>query len=148
MTTKWTIATGLSLAIVIFASGLASAAGQRQDRPRACEPSPSSNASVSGALFVSVPHRLSKPEALRRLKTGLAGLQKDYGFLFTLQEESWTGYQLRFRASVLGQLASGTIDVTDRQVCLEVFLPWLLAPFAEAAKPVIIRHGTSMLEKK
>jgi hypothetical protein len=48
----------------------------------------------------------------------------------------------------MGQRASGTIDVYDAGVRLEVTLPWLLARFAHGAQRVIGQKGTLMLEKK
>jgi len=45
-------------------------------------------------------------------------------------------------------VASGTIDVADDHVDLEVILPWLLAKVAEAIQPLIRREGTLLLEKK
>jgi hypothetical protein len=48
----------------------------------------------------------------------------------------------------LGQLASGSIDVAEDHVRLEVFLPWLLAVLAETVHPLIRKEGTLLLEKK
>jgi hypothetical protein len=48
----------------------------------------------------------------------------------------------------LGQTASGTIDVAQDHVRLEVTLPGLLAAFAEKIAPAIRKEGTLMLEKK
>jgi len=108
-----------------------------------------SAASAARPLIVWFSHRLGKREALRRVKTGLEGIVRTYsGLLFSIQEETWTDAHLHFRVSVIGQPASGTIDVTDRRVCLEAFLPWLLAPLADAALPAIRRTGVSILEKK
>ena len=103
---------------------------------------------MSKPLAVSIPHRLGKEEAVRRLKSGLGDAQSKFGHLFALQEETWTGDRLQFRISALGQVASGTIDVADDHVDLEVILPWLLAKVAEAIQPLIRREGTLLLEKK
>jgi hypothetical protein len=97
---------------------------------------------------VSIPHHLARPEALRRLKSGLASLQREYSYLFAIQDEKWSGYHLAFRASVMGQPADGTIDVTAGSVYLAVVLPWLFAVMARAAEPLIVREGTAMLERK
>jgi Putative polyhydroxyalkanoic acid system protein (PHA_gran_rgn) len=97
---------------------------------------------------VAIPHHLPRPEALRRLKSGLASLQREYGYLFAIQDEKWSGYHLAFRASVMGQPADGTIDVTTSSVYLAVVLPWLFAVMARAAEPLIVREGTAMLERK
>ena len=52
-----------------------------------------------------------------------------------------------FRASMLGQNTTGTIDVTENQVRLEVQLPWLLSLLANRAKALVEKQGTLMLEK-
>ena len=103
---------------------------------------------MSKPLVVSIPHRLGKAEAMRRLKSGLGSVRANYSHLFAVQEESWTGDRLQFRVSALGQVASGTIDVADDHVNLQVFLPWLLAKVAAAIQPLVRKEGTLLLEKK
>jgi Putative polyhydroxyalkanoic acid system protein (PHA_gran_rgn) len=103
---------------------------------------------VSKPLVVSIPHRLGEEEALRRLKNGLSGASANFGHLFKIEEEIWTGHHLQYRVSALGQVASGSIDVAEDHVRLEVFLPWLLAMLAETLQPLVRNEGTSLLEKK
>jgi Putative polyhydroxyalkanoic acid system protein (PHA_gran_rgn) len=103
---------------------------------------------MSSPLVVSIPHRLGREEAVRRLKSGLASVRTSYSALFSINEESWTGDHLVFRVSALGQSAAGSIDVADDHVRLEVTLPWLLAKLAEKITPAIRKEGTLMLEKK
>ena len=103
---------------------------------------------MSKPLVVSVPHHLGKEEALRRLKNGLGQAGASFGHLFSIQEETWIDNHLQFRISALGQTASGSIDVADDHVRLEVFLPWLLAKVAETLQPLIRKEGTLLLEKK
>ncbi len=103
---------------------------------------------MSKPLIVSIPHRLGKDEATRRLKAGLGNVRTNFGQLFTVQDETWTGDHLQFGVSALGQAVSGTIDVADEHVTLEVVLPWLLATIAATLQPLIRREGTLMLEKK
>lgn len=103
---------------------------------------------MSKPLFVSIPHHLGKEEAARRLKSGLSSARTQFAHLFTVQEEVWSGDHLDFRVSALGQALSGTIDVADDCVNLQVVLPWLLAKLAQAIQPLIRKEGTLMLEKK
>jgi hypothetical protein len=103
---------------------------------------------MSQPLVVSIPHRLGKDEALRRLKNGLGNAGANFGHLFFVQEESWIDNHLRFRISVLGQAATGAIDVADDHVRLELFLPWLLAKLVETFQPIIRKEGALLLEKK
>jgi hypothetical protein len=99
-------------------------------------------------LIISIPHSLGKEEAIRRLKSGLATAQSQFHQLFTVQEEIWSGDRLAFRVAALGQTASGTIDVAEDHVRLEVVLPWLLAKVAQQIQRVVNAQGTLMLEKK
>jgi hypothetical protein len=99
-------------------------------------------------LVVSIPHRLGKDEAVRRLKTGLGKAQTHYSHLFSVQQEVWTGDRLQFHVTALGQAANGVIDVREDHVLLEVTLPWLLHKIAERIAPMIKKEGVLMLEKK
>ena len=99
-------------------------------------------------LIVNIPHRLGKDEALRRIKDGLGRGRAEFARLLTIEEETWTGDRLTFSVKAIGQRASGTIDVYEQAVRLEVTLPWLLAHFAHAAQRVIGQKGQLMLEKK
>jgi hypothetical protein len=103
---------------------------------------------MSKPLVVSIPHRLGREEAVRRLKAGLSSVRTNYSPLLTIREETWAGERLAFNVSALGQSAAGLIDVADDHVRLEVTLPWLLAKFAERITPAICKEGTLMLEKK
>src|SRR5271169_2847946 len=103
---------------------------------------------MSKPLVVSIPHHLGKDEALRRLKSGVAEAGTSFGHLFRVKEQIWTGDHLQFQVSALGQEVSGSIDVADDRVRLEVLLPWLLAMLAESLQPLISKEGTLLLEKK
>jgi hypothetical protein len=103
---------------------------------------------MAAPLVISIPHRLGKQEALRRLRDGLGNAGASFSHLFSIQEQTWTGDHLQFRVSALGQSARGTIDVADDYVKLEVFLPWLLAKLAETLQPLIRKEGALLLEKK
>ncbi|EFI50591.1 polyhydroxyalkanoic acid system family protein [Afipia sp. 1NLS2] len=103
---------------------------------------------MSKPLVVSIPHNLGREEAVRRMKSGLAGARTQYGHLLTVNEETWNDNQLTFRVTALAQAVSGNIDVADDHVRLEVMLPWLLAKLAERAQAVIGDKGRLMLEKK
>jgi hypothetical protein len=103
---------------------------------------------MSEPLIVSIPHRLGRDEAVRRIKSGVAEARTHFAHLLTISDETWDDNRLSFRASALGQVASGVIDVREDRVVLTVQLPWLLARFAQAASSLISREGTLMLEKK
>jgi hypothetical protein len=99
-------------------------------------------------LVVSIPHRLGKQEATRRIKTGLGNARNRYASLLTIDEDIWNGDSVQFQVRALGQSAASKVDVFDDHVRLEVTLPWLLAKFAETLAPALRKQGTLMLEKK
>ncbi len=103
---------------------------------------------MSQNVTVSIPHRLGKQEACNRLKAGITKARGEFASLMTVEEENWTGDRLAFRVASLGQRCSGTIDVEEDHVKLEVTLPWLLAKAAETIKGLVKNKGTLLLEKK
>jgi hypothetical protein len=102
---------------------------------------------MAAPLVVSIPHRLGRDEATRRLKTGLTRAASSIPML-KVDEERWDGDRMIFRVRALGQAASGHIDVADDHVRLEVRLPWLLQRFAEVAQIAIRNRGNLLLTKR
>jgi hypothetical protein len=102
---------------------------------------------MSKLLVVSIPHRLGREEARRRLKTGLTRAAMSVPVL-KVDEERWEGDRMVFRVRALGQAATGHLDVADDHVRLEVTLPWLLQRFAEVAQAAIKNRGTLLLTKR
>ena len=99
-------------------------------------------------LVVSIPHKLGKDEAVRRMKAGLSSVNTKYAHVLQVNEEIWSDNRLAFRVTTMRQQASGTIDVADDHVRLEITLPWLLAGLAHGAQAMIRERGLRMLEKK
>jgi hypothetical protein len=70
---------------------------------------------MSQPIVVSLPHRLGKAEALRRLQTSFNDAQSKGGAFFTFRNQ-WSGDHLDFRASLLGQTTTGIVDVAEDHV--------------------------------
>jgi putative polyhydroxyalkanoic acid system protein len=102
---------------------------------------------MSAPLVVSIPHRLGREEATRRLKAGLTRAASSVPVL-KVDEERWEQDRMIFRVRALGQAASGHLDVADDHVRLEVTLPWLLQRFAEVAQTAIKNRGNLLLTKR
>ena len=102
---------------------------------------------MSAPLIVSIPHRLGREEATRRLKAGLTRAASSIPVL-KVDEERWEENRMVFRVRALGQAASGHLDVADDHVRLEVTLPWLLQRFAEVAQVTIRNRGNLLLTKR
>ena len=98
-------------------------------------------------VVVTIPHKLGKEEAIRRLKNGFGNVRSTFGEKFVVLTDDWKGDHLDFRASLLGQTTTGTVDVGESSVRLEVQLPWILAMLANKAKSIVQKQGQLMLEK-
>ena len=98
-------------------------------------------------LIVSIPHRLGREEATRRLQEGLTRVSSSVPVL-QVDEAHWEDNRMIFRVRALGQAASGHVDVADDHVRLEVTLPLLLQRFAEVAQAAIRNRGHLLLTKK
>jgi hypothetical protein len=103
---------------------------------------------MSTPVTVTVPHRLGREEALRRLKSGFASARGHFGALLTIEEEAWAGDRLSFQVRALGQSAAGTIEVAEDNILITVMLPWLLARAAGYLLPELRKQTTLLLEKK
>lgn len=99
-------------------------------------------------LTVSIPHRLGKDEATRRLQKGLTAARGRFADKLVVEEEIWTDSHLAFRIAVLGQKAQGEMNVAEDAVHLSVELPWFLQMMAQKAKDMIQKQGHLLLEKK
>jgi hypothetical protein len=102
---------------------------------------------MSAPLIVSIPHRLGREEAMRRLKAGLTRAATSVPML-NVDEERWEDNRMIFRVRALGQAASGHVDVADDHVRVEVTLPALLQRFAEMAQIAIRKRGSLLLGKR
>ena len=98
-------------------------------------------------LVITIPHKLGKEEALRRVKPALGKASESFPVL-KVEEEVWSGERMDFKVRALGQVAAGNVEVADESVRLEVTLPWLLHKFAEAVQKTIGGRGRILLEKK
>jgi hypothetical protein len=102
---------------------------------------------MSAPLVISIPHRLGREEARRRLQQGLTRAAASVPVL-KVDEEKWDGDRMIFRVRAMGQAAAGRVDVEDDHVRVEVTLPWLLQRFAEVAQATIKNRGKLLLTKR
>lgn len=102
---------------------------------------------MSRAVTLSLPHELGRQEARRRLDSGFADLARHVGAMGSVSKR-WVGDRLEFSFSAMGQAISGTADVADRDVRLEVLLPGVLGMIADKLTGRLRHEGQLLLEKK
>ena len=102
---------------------------------------------MSEPVVITIPHKLGKEEALRRVRPALGKASETFPVL-KVEEEVWSGDRLDFQVRALGQVAAGNVQVSDNNVRLEVTLPWLLHKFAQVVQRTIEGSGRILLAKK
>jgi len=80
-------------------------------------------------LIVSVSHRLSQDEALRRIQTAVAQAKIQYPDKIEDLREDWNDYVGTFQISANNQQVSGTVTVNPSDVTVQTTLPFLAMVF-------------------
>ena len=96
-------------------------------------------------MNVSIPHRLTRAEAKRRIQEHILVLRKEHSAIVTKVQESWKDDRMDFAVTGMGQTISGHLTVDDQMVHLEVALPWLLSILAGTIKHRIELQGGRVL---
>lgn len=95
-------------------------------------------------LTASVPHRLTRAEAKRRIQDQVQLLRQQQGIVTNLSD-AWTDDTMTFSLTAMGQSMSGRLTVDDQAVHLTVTLPWLLRMLAGTVKSRIEQQGRLLL---
>jgi Putative polyhydroxyalkanoic acid system protein (PHA_gran_rgn) len=102
---------------------------------------------MSQPLIVSVPHRLGRQEARRRLDRGIGRLQPELSILLSGLNYHWQGDTLYFTASAMWQQVTGRIEVLDDAVRVEIDLPWVMRLLHETIAKRVRGRGVALLAK-
>ena len=98
-------------------------------------------------LVVSIPHRLGRQEAKRRIDGGVSRLGPELGAVIGGLDYSWNADTLNFRAAAMRQTITGRIEVLDDAVRVEIDLPWMMRLLGETVTKRVRGHALAMLEK-
>jgi hypothetical protein len=102
---------------------------------------------MSQPLVVSIPHRLGRQEAKRRLDSGISRLRPELAGLISTLDYSWDQDRLNFSAMAMWQTITGAIEVLDDAVRIEIQLPWIMSLLADTVAKQVRGRGIAMLEK-
>ena len=102
---------------------------------------------MSQPLIVSIPHRLGKQEARRRLDSGIGRLRPELGALVSRLDYRWHWDTLSFNASAMWQTITGHIEVLDDAIRIEIELPWIMSLLSDTIAAQVRGRGTALLEK-
>ena len=103
---------------------------------------------MSEPLVVTIPHRLGKDEAARRIRDGVARAKSEFATCCASTTTPGRATATAFRPPRSASTRRGRSRSMRARVRLTVTLPWLLARFARAVQRVVGQRGQLMLEKK
>jgi hypothetical protein len=102
---------------------------------------------MSQPLLISIPHRLGRLEARRRLDSGISRLRSELNALLTGLDYHWEGDTLNFVASAMWQRITGRIEVLEDVVRVEIDLPWIMQLLRDTIAKRVLGRGVALLEK-
>ena len=82
-------------------------------------------------IVVTVPHRLGRDEAKRRLLNGLQQVDQQIAAAHASLEYSWEEYRINFSVMAMHQILVGHTDIEDENIRIEIRLPFLLHMLAD-----------------
>jgi hypothetical protein len=97
-------------------------------------------------VIVTIAHRLGRDGAKQRIEEGLGRIRAEVLRYVKTLDYAWDGYRLNFRVSALLQTITGSIDVFEDSVRIELSLPRLLHLAARTIAGRIERTGVTLLK--
>jgi hypothetical protein len=105
------------------------------------------DSSTPRPLVVSIPHRVGRQEAKRRVDAGVSRLGPELGAVVGGLDYSWNADTLNFRAAAMWQTITGRIEVLDDAVRVEIDLPWMMRLLGDTITKQVRGRARAMLEK-
>lgn len=81
---------------------------------------------MSRPLIVSIPQKLGRQEARRRLDSGISRLKPELGVILSGLDYHWESDTLHFIGTAMWQRITGRIEVLEDTVRVEIDLPWVM----------------------
>ena len=97
-------------------------------------------------IDVSIPHKLGREEAKRRIASNIGGLRQHIPGGGAQVTSNWVGDRLDLGVTALGQSVDAAITVEDSQVRCHIELPGMLALFAAPIEAMLKSRGPELLE--
>lgn len=94
---------------------------------------------------LTIPHKLPKEEATKRIKKLLTKVKKEYGSKISNLEEEWSENRGAFSFKATGFAVSGTLIVRTKDVVLDGTLPFAASFFKSKIKKIITDEAKTVL---
>ena len=102
---------------------------------------------MSRPLIISIPQKLGRQEARRRLDTGISKLKPELGVILSGLDYHWQNDTLHFVGTAAWQRITGRIEVLDDTMRIEIDLPWVMRLLADTIAKRVRSRGIALLEE-
>jgi hypothetical protein len=102
---------------------------------------------MSRPLIVSIPQKLGRQEARRRLDTGIGKLKPELGVILSGLDYHWKSDTLHFTGTAMWQPITGRIEVLEDTVRVEIDLPWAMQLLADTITKRVRSRAIALLDK-
>jgi len=96
-------------------------------------------------LDIVVSHKLTRDEAVARIKGLLGRIKEDYRDSIKDLNENWDDHSCLFRFSVMGSSVSGTLDILSDEVHMTGDLPFAASLFKGKIEATIREKAIQLL---
>lgn len=103
------------------------------------------NKKIMASLVISIFHRLSKDEALTRIKKMLTEVKGQHADSVSDLKESWNGNIGTFSFRAKGFAVSGTLTVKENEITLDGTIPFAATFFKRMIKETIETEAKKLL---
>jgi putative polyhydroxyalkanoate system protein len=100
----------------------------------------------SFAMNIEITHTLARDEAKSRMMGLIDRLKSQYGGQIKDLKEQWVNYTDKIEGSARGHSVSGSINVEDKAVNIDLKIPFLLRVFSGKIRSVVEEHVKKELE--
>lgn len=98
-------------------------------------------------MRLAIPHFTTRENARRIIQQRLDVAVRQYGNFADDLSHSWQGDVLSFTVKARGISASGTVDVTDKEVIIDGKLPLMALPFEGRIKTAVKQEAESLFRQ-
>jgi hypothetical protein len=102
---------------------------------------------MSRPVVISIPQKLGRQEARRRLDAGISKLKPELGIILRELDYYWQNDTLHFVGMAAWQRITGRIEITDDTMRIEIDLPWVMRLLADTIANRVRSRGIALLEK-
>lgn len=100
---------------------------------------------MAAPIDVSLPHKLGREEARRRIASNIGGLKDHIPGGASHVTSNWVGDRLDLQIHAMGQQVEAQITVEETKVRCHVMLPGMLGLFAAPIEAMLNRKGADLL---